>query len=245
MSRPAPPLLTAPSPPPSLRLPRPHRRPGGTAVSVLLHGAVLLALAWRGAQLLGGGEGPGPRGGGGGGGGAVHYVTLPAPAAPRALDVPVPPRVTAVDLPIPDPVAIKLPALETPAVTPPAAATVTGTGAGAGPGSGPGTGGGQGAGTGPGTGSDVGPGTGGAGSYILRADPRALLYPPECAKGKFNVRFWVEADGHVSRVEVEPLPKDAGCRREFVDKMKSYQFRPAHTPDGQAVASVYPIQISR
>lgn len=208
---------------------------------MLFHGSLLLALVWRGAVLLGGGgAGPGPRGGGGGGG-AVHYMTLPAPAAPRAFDVPAP-RVTVPELPVPDPVAIKLPALETQAVTPPAA---TATGAGTGPGSGPGTGGGQGTGTGPGTGSDAGPGTGGDGSYIFRADPILSIFPPVCARGHFTVQFWVEVDGHVSRIEVDPLPKDGGCRREFVEKMKGYQFRPAHTRDGRAVASVYPIQISR
>jgi periplasmic protein TonB len=249
MPRPAPPPPTAPPHPPAppLRLPRERRRPGGTVASVLLHGTLLLALVWRGAQLLGGGEGAGPRGGGGGGGGpAVHYFTLPSPAAAPTPDVPAPERVAASEFPVPDPAAITLPPLETPPVAlPAAAAPATGAGTGAGPGSGPGTGGGQGSGTGPGTGSGEGPGTGGDGGYIFRAEPITWPLPPLCARGQFTLIFAVEADGRVSRVRAEPLPKDESCRAQFLDRMKDYKFRPARTRSGLAVASVDTVHIQR
>src|SRR2546425_452628 len=114
----------------------------------------------------------------------------------------------------------------------------------AGGGKGPGPGGGQGTGTGPG--SEVGPGTGGEGSYILRADLKGLIVPPDCApRGRYQLRFWVAADGRVTDVEIDPLPKDPSCRGDFVGRMKAYRFAPARTRDGQPVASIYPVQITR
>jgi hypothetical protein len=61
--------------------------------------------------------------------------------------------------------------------------------------------------------------------------------------GRFTVRFWVEDDGRVARVAVDPPPKNAGCRREMLDKMMGYRFLPARRRDGQAVASVYEVQL--
>jgi len=120
---------------------------------------------------------------------------------------------------------------------------VSGAGTGGGPGAGPGTGGGIGAGTGTGVGNDSGPGRGGEGEYITPPYARTVLLPADCARGHFTVQFWVEADGHVSRVAIDPLPKDAGCRRDMREKMKGYQFLPARTRDGRAVASVYQVQL--
>jgi hypothetical protein len=244
MPRPAPPPPTPPPHPPALRLPRERRRPGGTAASVLLHGTLLIALVWRGAQLLSDGAGAGPRGGGGGGGGpAVHYFTLPAPAAASASEVPEP-RVVVSDLPVPDPVAIKLPPIDLAPVTPPSALSVAGTGTATGPGSGPGTGGGQGAGTGPGAGSGVGPGRGGGDGYIV-PHLDGMVLAPQCAPhGHYEVRFWVGADGKVRTVAVEPQPKDASCRRDFVDRMMAYRFTPA-SQNGQPVPSVYTVKLSQ
>ena len=74
---------------------------------------------------------------------------------------------------------------------------------------------------------------------------RPLLLPADCYKGRYTVRFWVEADGSVSRVSVEPPPKNGGCRREVQDKMMGYQFHPARTRDGRAVAYVYQVQLTR
>jgi hypothetical protein len=70
-----------------------------------------------------------------------------------------------------------------------------------------------------------------------------VLLPADCARGRFTVRFWVEADGSVSRVSVEPPPKGGNCRREMQDKMLGYQFLPARTRDGRTVAYVYQVQL--
>jgi len=234
--------------PPGARLPLGRGRlRTGTAVSIALHALVLLVVLWQTTDLLGGGgHGKGPRGGGGGGGGrpAVTWFTLPPPSGPTlAVDLPAQPAALVSVLPLPDPVPLNLQQLPPPVVSP----TTVGQGPGqsGGTGNGPGTGGGTGTGTGPGTGSDVGPGTGGEGGYIFPADPRATVLPPPCAHGLFTVRFWVGADGKVSRVEVDPLPRDAGCRREMLDKMLGYRFRPARTRDGQPVASVFVINVAQ
>jgi len=209
----------------------------GTVVSIALHALILFAFLWRTTDIFGGGHGPGPRGGGGGGRPAATFFTLPPPSGPpQQFEVPAVPVVAVSDIPLPDPVQLDLPQVTVPREVAPV---------GQGPGSGPGTGGGQGTGVGPGTGSDVGPGTGGEGSYIFPADPRSTVLPPPCAHGRFTIRFWVGVDGKVSRVEVDPLPKDAGCRREMLDKMLAYRFRPARTRDNQPVASVFVISIAQ
>jgi hypothetical protein len=215
----------------------------------VLHALILLSLVRFGVDWIAGtGDGAGPRGGGGGGaGGSARYVELPAlPAAP-------PPRMAAAaplaSVVPPDPVPLK-PETQVPdvPVVPPAAlptpaAAATGAGTGGGPGQGPGTGGGAGGGTGGGVGTDSGPGRGGAGEYITPPYARTVLLPADCARGRFTVRFWVEADGRVSQVAVEPPPKGGGCRREMQDKMLGYQFLPARTRDGRAVAYVYQVQL--
>jgi hypothetical protein len=65
---------------------------------------------------------------------------------------------------------------------------------------------------------------------------RTLILPADCAHGRFTVSFSVAADGRVTHVSVDPQPKDGGCRREMMDKMMSYEFQPARTRDGRAVA---------
>ena len=242
-SRPAPPLFAA------YRLPLARRRQGPAAtLSLVTHAAIALLLLWRGAELLqAGGGGAGPRGGGGGPGGggrpAVAWFTIPAAAAPQVLDVPPAPAIIVPSVALPDPVKLDLSQLEP---SPPAANTPMASGATAsgGPGQSPGSGGGQGTGTGPGAGADAGPGSGGEAGYIL-ADPNGVFLPPPCARGAFNIRFWVEADGRVSQVEVKPLPKDAGCRRDLIAALKAFRFRPARTRDGRAVASIFPFSITQ
>lgn len=218
-------------------------------VSALVHSAIL-ALLLRHAALwvqAGGGE-AGPLGGGGGGTDApVRFVELasspaqkqPTPAAPvpvPAAPIPVP-ELTPTDV-IPQDVPVAA------ALATPDSASASGTD-GTGGGSGPGSGGGVGAGTGTGVGNDSGPGRGGDAAYITPPDPRTVLLPADCYKGRYTVRFWVEADGSVSRVAVEPPPKNGGCRREVQDKMMGYQFHPARTRDGRAVAYVYQVQLTR
>ena len=154
-----------------------------------------------------------------------------------------------------EPVTLELPPpAPTVAVAPPpphpTAAVGTGEGTAGGPGEGPGTGGGKGTGTGPGVGADSGSGSGGAASDIFAATPLWAISPPpgapRDAHGKrHEVRFWVTAEGRVTRVEVTPPIKDSGYRREFTERMMGYLFKPATTRDGRHVdyiasVTVYP-----
>ena len=41
-----------------------------------------------------------------------------------------------------------------------------------------------------------------------------------------HVRFWVGADGRVTRVEVDPLLSDDAYRREFLERMLALPVRP-------------------
>lgn len=216
-------------------------------VAVIAHVVVIGALIWeRTTYLQGAVGGEGLPGGGGGGGQQLRYVALPPAAASQATEPPrAPPPVAEAPLPVPQ--ALKLPEparLEiTPITITPATVTVVGSGSGPGTGGGPGgetgSGGGTGPTTGTGTGSQDGPGSGGDGGVLFPPDPIGILIPPSCAEGKVAVHFSVEATGRVSRVVLDPWPKEAACRREFVEKMRQYTFKPAHTRDGQVVASVY------
>jgi protein TonB len=218
--------------------------------SIVLHALILFLLMRHGAEWLSGaGDSTGPRGGGGGGSGpAVRYVELPAAAAPEqqaAAPIPEPPIAIPPPMPVPAKLDVPLPEL-TLAVRPAEAieaAPASGAGTGGGPGAGPGTGGGIGGGVGTGVGNDSGPGRGGDGEYISPPYARTVLLPADCAHGRFTVQFWVAADGHVSRVAIDPLPKDAGCRRDMRDKMMGYQFLPARTRDGRAVAGTYQVRL--
>jgi hypothetical protein len=229
-------------------LPLPPRRQGPAALlSLLAHLGIAVAVLWRGAAMLeGGGGGSGPRGGGGGRP-AISWFALPPMSSPQARDVPAAPAVTVplVALPIPQLERIAVP-VEPILVAPPPSPTTTtapvGTGDGTtgGPGSGAGTGGGQGTGTGTGAGSDQGPGSGGEASYIFPASPRWTIFPPpgaprEARGRRHEVRFWVTAEGRVTRVEVTPPIKDSGYRREFIERMMGYLFNPATTRDGRRV----------
>ena len=239
----------------SYALPLPQRREGlAAALSFLAHVAIAILVLWRGAALFegGGGGGTGPRGGGGGGGRpAVSWFALPTPSSARAEPALQAPAVTVPTVapppPIAEPVKLELPP-PTVSITPPAAVG-TGDGTTGGPGQGPGTGGGTGTGTGTGTGADAGPGSGGSASDIFAATPRwAIMAPPGAprdARGRHEVRFWVTADGRVTRIEVTPPIKDSGYRREFTERMMGYLFNPATTRDGRHVEyiaslTVYP-----
>jgi len=65
-----------------------------------------------------------------------------------------------------------------------------------------------------------------------------------CGRGKVVLRFWVEANARVSRVEVDPPPKDAGCHRDMLAQMRAFKFKPAMTPDGRPVASVFEMRLT-
>ena len=230
----------------SYALPLPRRREGRAAVlSFLAHLTIAILVLWRGAALFeaGGGGGTGSRGGGGGGGRpAVSWFALPAMATPQAHDVPPapPPLVTVPTVAMlpTEPVKIELPPPSV-VVTPPAAVG-TGEGTTGGAGQGPGTGGGKGTGTGTGAGADSGSGSGGDARDIIPASPRWAVLPPsdaprEARGRRYEVRFWVTAEGRVTRVEVNPPIRDAGYRREFTERMMGYLFNPATTRDGRHV----------
>ena len=227
----------------SYALPRPQRREGpAAALSFLAHVAIAILVLWRGAALFegGGGGGAGPRGGGGGGGRpAVSWLALPTASSAQTETAPHAPAVTVptVAAPLAEPVKIDLPP-PTVAIAP-LAAVGTGDGTTGGPGQGPGSGGGTGTGTGTGTGADAGPGSGGNASDIFAATPRwAIMAPPGApreARGRHEVRFWVTADGRVTKIEVTPPIKDSGYRREFTERMMGYLFNPATTRDGRHV----------
>lgn len=228
-------------------LPLPRRREGpAAALSFIAHVVIAVLVLWRGAALFvpgGGGGGSGPRGGGGGGGRpAVSWFALPAPSTPQAQEVPQAPAVSVPTVALPTPDVVKIDV--TPAVTamPPAPPAPIGTGNGTagGPGQGPGTGGGQGTGTGTGVGADSGSGSGGNASDIFPASPRWAVLPPrgaprEARGRRYEVRFWVTAEGKVTRVEVTPPIKDSDYRREFTERMMGYLFNPATTRDGRRV----------
>ena len=224
---------------PGLRLPLGRRRLGpGAALALFVHAAIVGALLIYGRELArrgplaGGSRAPS---------GGVNFFAIPG-AAPAAVDVAPPPRLTVSDLSALRRIQVELPPLE------PLRTTVSaplqdyrvvgdGGGGGAGPGAAPGTG----AGMGTGTGSEAG--------YIVPASPRtAILPPPGQAPGSvaghtLRVRFWVATDGRVTRVEVDPPIVDGAYSREFQQRMMAYQFYPAHTRDGQIVASVDTITI--
>lgn len=229
-----------PPPLPALKLPLPPRRLGpGAILAIVVHVVVIVAVLWeRSAYLRDTIGGPGPRGGGGDGGTTVRYVTLPQAAAPAATPPAAPPVVpTPEPLKLPEVKPLEIPRIAIVPQTVTLAGPVVGTG-----GQSAGSGGGSGGGVGPGTGSSTGPGTGGDGGYISRADPKSVLLPPDCAtRERFVARFWIDEAGRVSRVEVDPPPKESDCRRELLAKLRGYSFRAAMAADGRPVASVYQV----
>jgi len=229
-------------------LPLPRRREGpAAALSFIAHVVIAVLVLWRGAALFvpgGGGGGSGPRGGGGGGGRpAVSWFALPAPSTPQAQEVPQAPAVSVPTVALPTPEVVKIDV--TPAVTalPPAPPAPIGTGNGTtgGPGQGPGTGGGQGTGTGTGVGADSGSGSGGNASDMLTPSPLWITTPPgapSSARGRYEVRFWVTAQGKVTHVEVTPQIKDSDYRRRFMEAMMAFRFNPARARDGRPLDAV-------
>lgn len=236
---------------PHFRIPRPTERFGrGVVVSTLLHGAAIAAFVGSIAtntDVLRNIGGPGPKGGGGGGGGAeVRYVELP-PLASAAATVAAPteePRRTPTEITLPRPTVARM--SETPTVVPSvgqvvaAAAIGRGPGTGGGPGAGTGSGGGVGSGQGTGVGRGVGEGSGGGeGGSVLPPEPKFIIVPadrPGSVRGReFEVHFWVDRLGKVTRVEVEPEIEDSAYRRKFLEQMHQFQFTPARTLDGRPV----------
>lgn len=247
---------------PTGRLPRSDKRFGaGVVIATLVHVIAIgmLLVDWTSRYELAAGDGPGPAGGGGGGGGgrSVQYVQLPprsAYAAPRVHQAPAvaAPRVE-VQLPQPrveptaDPVVpqtLEPVSRAIPATDPNARATTLtlgpGSGTGLGPGAGSGRGGGIGSGSGTGVGSGVGPGTGGEGGAVFAPEPRAIIYPfeepPASVRGRqFQIRFWVDLRGQVTKVEITPDIEDRRFRAALLERVSSWTFYPARTAEGRPV----------
>lgn len=174
----------------------------------------------------------------------MNFFTMPAPPpAPAAIDVPAAPVVPAARVPELTSVKLDVPDIAPPAVpvTPPVAGTgVAGASAGKT---------GVGAGAANGAGVALGPGTGGEGDYIFVASPRTAILPPlakvpgTVAGHTYRIRFWVAADGRVTRVEIDPPMPDEAYRREFLDRMMAYRFYPARSRDGASIASVVTVPL--
>src|SRR5918997_3460607 len=248
---------------PQLTLPQRPRHFSGLAVSLVLHGVLILLLALHGESLLSRSASAGDpaltRGAtdGGGGGRRVAYITLPSlprvESPPRfTVAAPVPPQKT-VPTPPPDPVpaeqVIPEPAdTTTVAVSGDTARTATsatgpGSAEGAGSGTTPGIGGGAGAGGG------TGAGGGGEGGTLRPPEPRDMAFPfdapPKELRGvSLNVTFWVRADGRVERYLVEPEIKDRDYARKFDEVMRAFRFTPARGPDGSSVAGTTKISFT-
>ena len=90
---------------------------------------------------------------------------------------------------------------------------------------------------------------GGGDDYIFVASPRTAILPPlakapgSVAGRTYRIRFWVAADGRVTRVDIDPPIRDDAYRREFVERMMAYQFYPARTRDGMNMASVVTVSL--
>lgn len=99
-----------------------------------------------------------------------------------------------------------------------------------------------GAGVGSRAGSGLGGQEGGGNGGLSSPRPSYTVLPPldrpASVRGKsFQVRFWVDQEGRVTRVEVSPQIPDAEYRRKFLASMYEYRFEPARRPDGTPVAA--------
>ncbi|MBI4501071.1 MAG: TonB family protein, partial [Gemmatimonadetes bacterium] len=89
-------------------------------------------------------------------------------------------------------------------------------------------------------GADTGRGIGGEGGDVFPPTPRYTILPPlpqpASMRGRtLRVHFWVNAQGKVTRVQVDPEIKDASYRQQFLAMMREYTFNPAKRLDGTTV----------
>jgi len=199
------------------------------AVSLFVHAVIVGAVLWQGGVALarrGSGRTPGAAGPG------VNFFALPS-SAPAATDVPAVPDLRLASLPALAQIRLDVPPLA-PLAALPSEAPAQGAGVGGGAGGTGGTGGAAGT---------------GAADYIFVASPRTAILPPlakvpgSVSGRTYRIRFWVAADGRVTRVEIDPPIRDDAYRREFVERMLAYQFYPARTRDGANVASVVTVPL--
>lgn len=233
---------------PNLRLPRTDR-PNTWSVlgSVCAHGLLILLIIYLQAKPESESDTrrPGLAGEPGGGGG-IRFIRLDAALAAQqaAEPQPTPPPEPIV---VPPPVTISLPTrkLDLPLPTQSLVASAGAPEAGSGAGAGTGLGGGQGS----GIGRDSGPGTGGEGGDTFPPQVKYTILPPlprpASLRGRsLHVHFWVDAQGLVTRVRVEPEIKDAAYRAQFVALLREYVFEPARKLDGTRVEGEATITIT-
>jgi protein TonB len=244
------------------KLRRPYRQPVGmpkarddwrigSAISVLFHLAVILAIIgpfWAITTLQEteqGAGGAGPVGGGGGGTSGTGRLRSEVLRFVRVEAPPPPPPKPAVTLPPPTPPVI--PPVQQPqvAVTPkePEQIMPVGTGGGTGTdqtaGTGPGSGGGVGTGIGTGRGSGVGPGTGGGNQENFPPTPTVMFIPPlpvpSSARGMHIIaEFDVDATGRVVHFDFTKT-RDGGYNRRLSEVLRGFAFKAGHRPDGTPI----------
>src|SRR5205814_2041438 len=116
------------------------------------------------------------------------------------------------------------------------------------PGGGGGGGGGAGPGGGKGTSSAL---PRGAPPQRSRSPPPPTRPPPipsrsrlcGCAGPPTRVRFWLSAEGRVTRPDMDRRSASAHYGREFRQGMMAYQFYPARTRDRRSVPSVVTVPV--
>src|SRR5206468_7110483 len=189
----------------------------GAAWGGCVRAGIVGVLVVGGRGIVGRGQG----GSGAGGGDArVNFFAIPA-GAPAAVDMALPARLTPSELSALRRIHVELPAFALQQATLPAPTAALGGGGG----NAGGGGGARGTGLGAASGAGLGPGTGDEAGYIFPASPRATILPPlarvpgSVAGRTFRVRFWVSAEGRVTRVEVDPPIAEAEYGREFQQRM--------------------------
>jgi TonB family protein len=58
------------------------------------------------------------------------------------------------------------------------------------------------------------------------------------------VTFWVNTDGTVERVTVEPEIGDRGFERKLIAVMRNYRFRPARSAEGTPIPGTTTISVT-
>ena len=240
------------------------RKRTGTIISILLHALLIWFLLRPEAlntnpnlkEIAQGAGGAGPAGGGGGGNsgtGSIHYVTVAPPPKPTPVPVPTPQVVIEPPKPV-EPVIppLEMPKMATEKVEVKVQSPIVGAGGGTGAdgtnGNGPGTGGGIGSGIGTGRGSGIGPGTGGGTQENYPPSPTELFIPPmpvpSSVKGfHLTVNFDIDEKGKIVGLPLFTPTKDGGYNRKLQEYLKTFKFRPGHTPQGVPIRAMFQMGI--
>ncbi len=91
-----------------------------------------------------------------------------------------------------------------------------------------------------GRGAAEGPGTGEGGGDAFPPKLIEMLVPPtdrpDAVKGRsFELRFWVDENGRVTHVSVEPAIGDAQYHERFIRTMYDFFFEPATDAEGMPI----------